>query len=41
MADTALQRFKTDQALEQERKNETKKGEIRNLNEFQSTCKIS
>ena len=37
MADTALQRFKTDQALEQERKNKTKKGEIRNLNEFQST----
>ena len=37
MADTALQRFKTDQALEQERKNKTKQGEIRDLDEFQST----
>ena len=37
MADTALQRFKTDQALEQERENKTKQGEIRDLDEFQST----
>ena len=37
MADTALQRFKTDQALEEERKTKTKEGEIRNLDEFQST----
>ena len=38
MADTALQRFKTDQALEKERqRKKTKQGEVRDLDQFQAS----
>ena len=38
MADTALQRFKTDQALEKERqRKKTKQGEVRDLDQFQES----
>jgi hypothetical protein len=38
MADTAIERFKTDQALEEERKrSKTEKGEVRNVDEFKNS----